>query len=66
MQVDPTGKANGRGAYVCPTTECFENAVARRRINAALRVSLREDDTDRLRREFEDVLAERESSRQGR
>ncbi len=64
--VDVTGRANGRGAYVCANMECFETAVTRRRLNAALRVNLREDDTDRLRREFEAALAERAASQQGR
>lgn len=54
--VDPTGKANGRGANVCPTTECFEQAVKRKRFAAALRVNLREEDVERLRREFERVV----------
>ncbi len=66
VHVDSSGKANGRGAYVCPTTECFDNAIVRRRLNSALRVNLREDDTDRLRREFEGALAKRSTSHQGR
>ncbi len=53
VAVDPTGKANGRGANVCPTAACFEQAVKRKRFAAALRVNLREEDVERLRREFE-------------
>lgn len=52
VEVDVTGKANGRGAYVCAAAECFEAAVRRKRFDAALRVRLKDDDIDRLRREF--------------
>ncbi|MDZ4654555.1 MAG: YlxR family protein [Coriobacteriia bacterium] len=58
VTVDPTGKANGRGANVCSTTDCFEQAVKRRRFAAALRVNLHEEDMERLRREFERVVSE--------
>lgn len=56
VALDPTGKANGRGAYTCARLECFEAAVRKRRLGAALRVTLHEDDTDRLRSELETHL----------
>lgn len=34
--IDLTGKVNGRGAYICPSIECFENAVKTRRISRSL------------------------------
>jgi predicted RNA-binding protein YlxR (DUF448 family) len=54
--VDPSGKSNGRGAYVCADLECFETAVRKRRFSSALRVNMNEDDTDRLREAFERLL----------
>jgi len=57
VRVDPSGKANGRGAYVCLAQGCLDNALAKRRIDNALRVTLKEDDLDRLRREFDEVCA---------
>lgn len=59
VELDPSGKANGRGAYVCATMACFDDAVRRRRLASALRVNLKEDDTDRLRAELERHLADR-------
>lgn len=56
VAVDATGKRNGRGAYVCAATECFEKAVRRNRFTSSLRVNLREDDVERLRRDFEHTL----------
>lgn len=55
--VDLTGKAPGRGASVCPSSACFERAVAKKRLNEALRTTLAEEDVDRLRTEFENALA---------
>lgn len=62
VEVDSSGKANGRGAYVCRKAECFDSAVQRRRIDSALRVRLKDDDNDRLRREFNEVF---DASKQG-
>lgn len=62
VEVDSSGKANGRGAYVCRKAECFDSAVQRRRIDSALRVRLKDDDNDRLRREFNEVF---DTSKQG-
>jgi len=64
VEIDPTGKANGRGAYLCADPDCFEMARKRRRLDSALRVSLKEDDYTRLRRDF-DELVQDQSSQQG-
>jgi predicted RNA-binding protein YlxR (DUF448 family) len=64
--VDPTGKANGRGAYICATPECFAVARQRRRLDAALKVNLRDDDYDRLRRDFDELLGTLHGSNTGR
>lgn len=64
VEVDPTGKANGRGAYLCAEPDCFEMARKRRRLDAALRVSLQDDDYTRLKRDFDEFLA-KQGSQQG-
>lgn len=66
VEVDPTGRANGRGAYLCAQPDCFENARRRRRIDSALRVKLQDDDYARLRRDFEELLARTQGEQQGR
>lgn len=35
--VDPTGKKNGRGAYLCKTVECVELAKKNRKLQQALK-----------------------------
>lgn len=55
VYVDRTGKVNGRGAYVHPRSQCFDEALRRRKFDHALRTRLQEDDTDKLRKEFEEL-----------
>lgn len=47
-QLDPTGKANGRGAYVCKDTACMERAAK----NKSLRLP------ERIIQDLQDYLAE--------
>ena len=42
--VDPTGKAAGRGAYLCRRPECWAAALRRDMLAGALRVPLALDD----------------------
>lgn len=36
ISLDLTGKKNGRGAYVCPDSECITKAVKEKRLERAL------------------------------
>jgi predicted RNA-binding protein YlxR (DUF448 family) len=47
--VDPTGKLNGRGAYLCDRASCWERAVNSDVLAKALRAPLTEQDRERLR-----------------
>jgi predicted RNA-binding protein YlxR (DUF448 family) len=42
VEVDPTGKRNGRGAYLCPRRGCWQRALDSRAIDHALKVQLDE------------------------
>jgi uncharacterized protein len=44
VRVDPTGKANGRGAYVCASPSCWEVALKRGRLAQSLRTTISEED----------------------
>ena len=48
VEADPTGKVAGRGAYVCPKEECWEQALTKRRLDYVLRSPLTEDDKKAL------------------
>ncbi len=48
LLVDVTGKAAGRGAYVCRRRECAEQAVAEKRLTRALGVPVGPDVLERM------------------
>jgi predicted RNA-binding protein YlxR (DUF448 family) len=56
---DPTGKANGRGIYLCRDMECFEKARKKKAIARGLGTEgLTEASYDALRSGFEEYMAE--------
>jgi len=36
IEVDPSGKKSGRGAYICPRVECLQRAAKEKRLERAL------------------------------
>lgn len=42
LQLDTTGKKNGRGAYICAKQECFQKAVKQKQLQRALEQELSE------------------------
>ncbi len=40
MSIDPTGRANGRGAYLCADGSCWPDALKKKSIERALGVSM--------------------------
>ena len=54
---DATGKAAGRGAYVC-SEACLDRAVATKRLDRALRVSLTAEDYERIASEMKEAFRE--------
>jgi len=49
VQLDPTGKRAGRGAYLCDQVRCWERAIAGDVLERALRTTLTDEDRARLR-----------------
>jgi predicted RNA-binding protein YlxR (DUF448 family) len=43
VEVDRTGRKNGRGAYLCPAQECWEQAQRKRSLNQALEMTVSPD-----------------------
>lgn len=48
VYIDPTGKRNGRGAYLCGNRSCWERAVSTDMLGNALRIVLTAEDRARL------------------
>nr|WP_119069293.1 YlxR family protein [Aggregatilinea lenta] len=49
VHIDPTGKQNGRGAYLCDQRACWERALETDVLAKALRTTLTEADRERIR-----------------
>ena len=52
VSLDLTGKASGRGAYVCRSIECFEKARKARRFERSLSCRIPEEVYDRMEQEL--------------
>jgi predicted RNA-binding protein YlxR (DUF448 family) len=48
VQIDPTGKRNGRGAYLCDQASCWKRALESDVLAKALKTDLTDDDRQRL------------------
>lgn len=44
VEADPTGKANGRGAYLCKQAGCWEKGLKKEYLTQALKVTLSSED----------------------
>jgi predicted RNA-binding protein YlxR (DUF448 family) len=51
--LDATGKANGRGMYLCKTPECWEKGLKKERLSHALNISVGEEDLQLLWRDLQ-------------
>jgi len=55
--VDPSGKANGRGAYLCRQASCWEKSLEKNILGRALKVTLPTEDSAALRHYLETELS---------
>ena len=51
--VDKTGKANGRGAYICKNPECFQKLRKTRGLNRAFRCEIKDEVYHKIGEEIE-------------
>lgn len=52
VTLDPTGKAKGRGVYLCPSSECLEKAKKKRALARSLGMEI---DPGQMERLFEEI-----------
>lgn len=53
--LDATGRKNGRGAYVCPTMECFRKAVKNKGLERSFKMSVPKEVYESLEKEMEQL-----------
>ncbi len=49
INIDKTGKMNGRGAYICDNIECLEKAIKTKRIERVFETKIENEIYDKLR-----------------
>lgn len=59
VEVDRTGKKNGRGAYFCPAQECWEMGQKRKALNHALSMTVTPDNWENLLTYAREALPEK-------
>ena len=53
VNLDFSGKMNGRGAYICPDMECLKKAIRSKALDRSLEVTIPEEVYARLQKEME-------------
>lgn len=53
--LDTTGKKNGRGAYICPSSECLERAKKSKGLERSLKMAIPQEIYEKLREEMERI-----------
>lgn len=62
--LDPTGKQNGRGAYLCSNIECFEKMVKGNKLSKEFETPVLRETYEALANQFE-LLTRADSSKSG-
>jgi len=52
ISVDLTGKAKGRGVYVCPSQDCFTKAMKKKAVSRGLEIEMTSEQTEELLKEL--------------
>ncbi|MBO8137051.1 MAG: YlxR family protein [Desulfotomaculum sp.] len=55
IEIDPTGKKNGRGAYICSQQDCLDKAMKGKRLEKALKHSVGSDVYEKLKQELSKI-----------
>ena len=58
IELDSTGRKNGRGAYLCFSKDCLEAAIKNKGLERSLKVKISADVYEQLKKEFEEIEAE--------
>ncbi len=51
--LDATGRKNGRGAYICPSMECFRKAVKNKGLERSFKTAIPKEVYEALEKEME-------------
>lgn len=54
ISLDKTGRANGRGAYICNSKECLQKAIKSKALNRAFKIEVPDEVYEVLMKEIGD------------
>lgn len=54
--LDPTGRKNGRGAYICPSPECLKKAIKSRGLDRSFKMQVPKEVYETLEKEMEQLV----------
>ncbi|MCR4896332.1 MAG: YlxR family protein [Lachnospiraceae bacterium] len=57
---DATGRAQGRGAYICPRPECLQLALKKKGLNRSFKRQFSQEETAAVTENFSRICASRE------
>lgn len=53
--LDATGKKNGRGAYLCPSSDCLAKAIRQKGLERSFKQAIPQDVYEMLEREMREI-----------
>ena len=53
--LDATGKKNGRGAYICPSSECLSKAIRQKGLERSFKQAIPQEVYEMLEREMREI-----------
>lgn len=53
--IDTTGRKNGRGAYLCPSMECFKKAAKSKGLERSFKMPIPKEVYESLQKEMEQI-----------
>ena len=56
VTIDLTGKAKGRGVYICPNEECLVRAVKKKAISRNIEIEITKEQMEKLACELKEVF----------
>jgi predicted RNA-binding protein YlxR (DUF448 family) len=58
VEIDVTGKMEGRGTYLCRDRACWEQALKSQQLQHALKIKITSQNLERLNKDGEKILKE--------
>ena len=55
ITIDATGRKNGRGAYLCPSMDCFKKAVKGKGLERSFKMAIPKEVYESLEKEMEQL-----------